>query len=157
MKSEHSVYNVSIFLLNPYVNKSMATSAFKVLSQFILILRCQHNSMISLFQHSHSMTQTALRWACQGEFLHMLVFFTGFFLKLYAILIFQNPSDSQTLGTTALTLKAPVTTAADDIHKYFFIIFQRNQDLMFQVNPLLGREFTRKIKSYSLRKIKVKN
>ena len=24
-----------------------------------------------------------------------------------------------------LTLKAPVTTAADDIHKYFFIVFQR--------------------------------
>ena len=25
-----------------------------------------------------------------------------------------------------LTLKEPVTTAADDIHKYFFIVFQRN-------------------------------
>ena len=24
-----------------------------------------------------------------------------------------------------LTLKAPITTAADDIHKYFFIVFQR--------------------------------
>ena len=24
-----------------------------------------------------------------------------------------------------LTLKTPVTTAADDIHKYFFIVFQR--------------------------------
>ena len=24
------------------------------------------------------------------------------------------------------TLKAPFTTAADDIHKYFFIVFQRN-------------------------------
>ena len=24
-----------------------------------------------------------------------------------------------------LTLKAPVMTAADDIHKYFFIVFQR--------------------------------
>ena len=23
-----------------------------------------------------------------------------------------------------LTLKAPITTAADDIHKYFFIVFQ---------------------------------
>ena len=41
-----------------------------------------------------------------------------------------------------LTLKAPITTAADDIHKYFFIVFQRKQDLMFQVNPLLGRGFT---------------
>ena len=56
----------------------------------------------------------------------------------------------------ALTLKAPITTAADDIHKYFFIVFQRILDLMFQVNPLLGRGFTWKIKPYFLRKIKVK-
>ena len=35
-----------------------------------------------------------------------------------------------------LTLKAPVTTVADDIHKYFFIVFQRKLDWMFQVNPL---------------------
>ena len=55
-----------------------------------------------------------------------------------------------------LTLKAPVTTAADDIHKYFFIVFQRKQDLIFQVNPLLGRGFTWKIKPYFLWKIKVK-
>ena len=41
-----------------------------------------------------------------------------------------------------LTLKGPVMTAADNIHKYFFIVFQRNQDLMFQVNSLLGRGFT---------------
>ena len=25
----------------------------------------------------------------------------------------------------SLTLKAPITTAADDIYKYFFIVFQR--------------------------------
>ena len=25
----------------------------------------------------------------------------------------------------SLTLKVPITTAADDIHKYFFIVFQR--------------------------------
>ena len=56
-----------------------------------------------------------------------------------------------------LTLKVPVTTAADDIHKYFFIVFQRKYDLIFQVNPLLGRGFTSKIKAYFLRKIKVKN
>ena len=37
-----------------------------------------------------------------------------------------------------LTLKAPITTAADDNHKYFFIVFQRKKDLLFQVNPLLG-------------------
>ena len=28
-------------------------------------------------------------------------------------------------GVLSLTLKAPITTAADDIHKYFFIVFQR--------------------------------
>ena len=54
------------------------------------------------------------------------------------------------------TLKAPITTAADDIHKYFFIVFHRKKDLMFQVNPLLARGFTLKIKSYFIRKIKVK-
>ena len=32
------------------------------------------------------------------------------------------------------TLKGPIMTAADDIHKYFFIVFQRKSDLMFQVN-----------------------
>ena len=31
--------------------------------------------------------------------------------------------------------------AADDIHKYFFIVFQRKYRLMFQVNPLLGKGF----------------
>ena len=41
-----------------------------------------------------------------------------------------------------LTLKAPITTAADDIHKFYFIAFQRKLNLMFQVNPLLGRGFT---------------
>ena len=43
-----------------------------------------------------------------------------------------------------LTLKAPITTAADDIYKYmyFFIVFQRKEDLVFHVNPLLGRGFT---------------
>ena len=27
-------------------------------------------------------------------------------------------------------------TATDDIHKYFFTVFQRKKDLMLQVNPL---------------------
>ena len=29
------------------------------------------------------------------------------------------------VNKTLLTLKAPIKTAADDIHKYFFIVFQR--------------------------------
>ena len=42
-----------------------------------------------------------------------------------------------------LTLKAPIMTSADDIHKkYFIIVFLRKQDLIFHVNPLLGRGFT---------------
>ena len=31
-----------------------------------------------------------------------------------------------------LTLKAPITTAADDIHKYFFIVLQSKQVLCFK-------------------------
>ena len=31
-----------------------------------------------------------------------------------------------------LTLKAPITTAADDIHKYFFIIFRENKTWCFK-------------------------
>ena len=33
-----------------------------------------------------------------------------------------------------ITLKAPITTAADDIHIYFFIVFRRKKDSMFQVD-----------------------
>ena len=54
-----------------------------------------------------------------------------------------------------LTFKAPITTAADNIHKYFFNVFQR-KDLIFHVNPLLGRGFTQNIKPYFLQNIKVK-
>ena len=49
----------------------------------------------------------------------------------------------QTAGDVRdLTLKAPIMTAADDIHKYYFIVCKRKEGLMFQVNPLLGRGFT---------------
>ena len=40
-----------------------------------------------------------------------------------------------------LTLKAPITTAADDIHKHFSLFFRENKT-MFKVNPLLDRGFT---------------
>ena len=36
--------------------------------------------------------------------------------------------------TLILTLKAPITTAADGFHKYFFIVFQRKYDLKFQLD-----------------------
>ena len=38
-------------------------------------------------------------------------------IRRIAALKIENPN--------FLTLKAPITTAADDIHKYFFIVFQR--------------------------------
>ena len=31
-----------------------------------------------------------------------------------------------------LILKAPLTTAADDMHKYFFIVFRENKILYFK-------------------------
>ena len=37
----------------------------------------------------------------------------------------SNVSLTKSLVMGLLTLKAPITTAADDIHKYFFIVFQR--------------------------------
>ena len=40
-----------------------------------------------------------------------------------------------------LTLKVPITTAADDIHKYSLIVLQRKEDLLFHVNSLLCRGF----------------
>ena len=52
-------------------------------------------------------------------------------------------------GGIMLTLKEPVKTAADNIHRYFFIDFQRRLDV--------SRGFTRKIKPYFLLKIKVKH
>ena len=48
-------------------------------------------------------------------------------------------------------------TAADDIYKYFFIFFFRENKTLFHVNPLIGRGFTWNIKPYFLRKIKIKN
>ena len=41
----------------------------------------------------------------------------------------------------------PVTTAADDIPKYFVIVFQRKLDLIFQVNPLPRQRFHMKNQS----------
>ena len=61
------------------------------------------------------------------------------------LLRFLPPAGFQTgikLTGQSLTLKVPITTAADDIYKYLFIIFQRKLDLIFHVNPLLGRGFT---------------
>ena len=64
-----------------------------------------------------------------------------------------------------LTLKVPITTAADDVFsekkkkkkkKKFFFFFQRKQVLIFHVNRLLGRQFTWNVKTCFLWKIKKK-
>ena len=49
-------------------------------------------------------------------------------LALLVPFTFILPPDCKerlTLGKADLTLKAPITNAADDIHKYLFIVFQR--------------------------------
>ena len=53
-----------------------------------------------------------------------------------------------------LTLKAPITTAADDNHNTFSLFFREKKDLMFQVNPLLCRVFTSKFKPDKSKKLK---
>ena len=54
----------------------------------------------------------------------------------------------------ALTLKVPITTAADDILNFFFLIIQRKQVLVFHVNCVPSRHFTWNIKTCFLWKIK---
>ena len=54
---------------------------------------------------------------------------------------FMDPTKINVLRTFGFTLKAPITTAADGIHKYFSF-FSEKIRLHVQVNPLLGREFT---------------
>ena len=60
----------------------------------------------------------------------MLVF------SLVSVKVVWRERDLQPFGMIRVTLKAPITTAADDIHKYFFIVLQRKSDLIFQVNTL---------------------
>ena len=43
----------------------------------------------------------------------------------------ENSESRPDVGMLVLTLKAPITTAADDILKYFSFIFQRKQVLIF--------------------------
>ena len=57
----------------------------------------------------------------------------------YVCILYSQLSISQ-VPKFILTLKVPIRTAADNIHKYFFIVFQRKYDLMFQVNPLLAED-----------------
>ena len=47
-----------------------------------------------------------------------------------------------------LSLKAPITTAADNSLEHFFIVFQRKYGLIFHMNPLPSRGFTQNTKSY---------
>ena len=48
----------------------------------------------------------------------------------------SNSQINMVCGIVDLTFKAPVRTEADNIHKYFFIIFffQRKYDMIFHEN-----------------------
>ena len=63
-------------------------------------------------------------------------------------------------ATAGLTFKAPITTAADDIHKYFSLFIRENQTKSLDVScesSARQRLHMKKIKPYFLRKIKVIN
>ena len=62
-----------------------------------------------------------------------------------------------TLSTLDLTLKVPITTAADDIHEYFFSVFLEKIRLDVSSESSARQRIHLKIKPYFLRKIKVKN
>ena len=75
--------------------------------------------------------------------LFLFVFFLLFFFQIYLGLKWIEVSFSESINNSGiftavaiLTLKAPITTAADDSQKYFFFIFQRKQVLAFHVNRL---------------------
>ena len=55
-----------------------------------------------------------------------------------------------------LTLKAPITTAADDIYKYFFIVFSENVRLDISCESSARQRIHMKHQPYFLRKIEVK-
>ena len=72
----------------------------------------------------------------------------GWVSKLYTRNKSINPTQILT-KSRGPTLKAPITTAADDSLEYIFIVFfffffcfQRKKILIFHVNPLLGTGFT---------------
>ena len=56
-----------------------------------------------------------------------------------------------------LTFKEPITTAADDIHKYVFIVFSEKIRLDVSSESSARQRIHIKIKPYFLQKIKVKN
>ena len=43
--------------------------------------------------------------------------------NLQTVIYHKVSHEVASYGEKKLTLKAPITTAADDIHKYFFIVF----------------------------------
>ena len=57
---------------------------------------------------------------------YLIVTSAGTFLTFYTKPT-HNLFKLQYTICSLLTLKAPITNAADDIHKYFFIVFKRNK------------------------------
>ena len=56
----------------------------------------------------------------------------------YLMYVCIKEGENLPLKKSYLTLNVPITTAADDIHKYFFIVFSEKIRLDIQVNPLRG-------------------
>ena len=44
---------------------------------------------------------------------------------MFLFFLSEDPCERKLECSVSLTLKTPITTAADDIHKYFFIVVQR--------------------------------
>ena len=64
--------------------------------------------------------------------IYVLKYYSGIPLIYSWVFLIQCTSNTKIIVykypgpvTMKLTFKAPITTAADDIHKYFFIVFQR--------------------------------
>ena len=111
---------------------------------YIILLYPWMTMWLNLFQNILSLNQLWTIWVLwllkRKGFL--IWSFVGFEVSLGAL---EHNLAQRNLSSFFIG-EAPVTTAADDSPAYFFIVFQRKLDLIFHVNPLLGRRFTWNIK-----------
>ena len=77
------------------------------------------------FMYSHNMAENIK--FCDNVISN--AWFIALFELIYSLQISHNYSSSDQIF---LTLKAPITTAADDIHKYLFIVFRKNKTWCFK-------------------------
>ena len=71
---------------------------------------------------------------------HNVSFVEGLIYTRVHSYLFNTKVSTVRIYSFFVTLKAPIMIAADDIHKYFFIAFQRKQDLTFHVNFCLAED-----------------